>query len=167
MRFERRGFSGGGRRSFGGDRRFGRSDDRDRGSDLPKPVKVGEEYDVEISEVGSRGDGIARVKNFVVFVNGAKQGEKAKVKITEVRERFAIGEKVGEATGAVESASAEGSEETEETEEAPAKSETSEETETEAATEESESPKFQRHESIFPVDLSVNSLRIRAQSSIG
>ncbi len=68
-RFERRGF--GGRGGFGGGRRF--DDDR---SDEPKPVNVGEEYDVEISEVGSRGDGIARVKNFVVFVNGGKQGEK-------------------------------------------------------------------------------------------
>jgi predicted RNA-binding protein with TRAM domain len=62
---------------------------------MPKPVKVGEEYDVEISEVGSKGDGIARVKNFVVFVTGVKQGEKCKIKIKEVRNRFAIGEKVG------------------------------------------------------------------------
>ena len=82
-RFERR---GGFRRSFG-----------PRMDDIPKPVRVGEEYDVEISEVGTRGDGIARVKNFVVFVNGAKQGEKARIKIKEVRNRFAIGEKVGEA----------------------------------------------------------------------
>ena len=78
------------RRSFGGrGRSFGPSED------LPKPVNVGEEYDVEISEVGSRGDGIARVKNFVVFVNGTKQGEKLKIKIKDVRNRFAIGEKVG------------------------------------------------------------------------
>jgi predicted RNA-binding protein with TRAM domain len=83
-RFERRGFGGGRDRSFG------------PSADLPKPVNVGEEYDVEISEVGSRGDGIARVKNFVVFVNGAKQGEKLKIKIKDVRNRFAIGEKVGE-----------------------------------------------------------------------
>ena len=114
MRFERRGF--GGRRGFG-DR------DRDRGGfgrDIPKPVKVGEEYDIEISEVGSRGDGIARVKNFVVFVNGAKQGEKAKVKITEVRNRFAIAEKVGASSGTTEPAPAE---ESKETEEAPAETE--------------------------------------------
>jgi len=92
-RFERSGF--GGRGGFGR-----RRDDR---FDMPKPVNVGEEYDVEISEVGSRGDGIARVKNFVVFVNGAKQGEKIKIKIKEVMSRFAIGEKVGgEAAGATE-----------------------------------------------------------------
>lgn len=76
MRFERR--------SFG------------RRIDLPKPVKVGEEYDVEINEVGSKGDGIARIKNFVVFINGVKKGEKAHIRITEVRNRFAIGEKTGE-----------------------------------------------------------------------
>ncbi len=99
MRFERRGF--GGRRSFGGPR-------MDRDDNTPKPVKVGEEYDVEISEVGSRGDGIARVSNFVVFVNGAKQGEKAHVKITEVRNRFAIGEKVGEGQKKSESEAASG-----------------------------------------------------------
>jgi predicted RNA-binding protein with TRAM domain len=79
MRFERRGFGG---------KRFGSR------VDIPKPVKVGEEYDVEINEVGSKGDGIARVKNFVVFINGVKQGEKAHIKITDVRNRFAIGEKV-------------------------------------------------------------------------
>jgi predicted RNA-binding protein with TRAM domain len=78
MRFERR--------SFG------------RRIDLPKPIKVGEEYDVEINEVGSKGDGIARIKNFVVFVNGTKKGEKAHIRITEVRNRFAIGEKTSEAT---------------------------------------------------------------------
>ena len=102
MRFQRDsgrgGFGGGGGRSFGGGRRF----DHDRGferDDTPKPINVGEEYDVEITEVGSRGDGIARVKNFVVFVNEGKKGEKVKIKITEVRNRFAIGEKVGEASG--------------------------------------------------------------------
>lgn len=89
--FGGRRFGGGGGRGFGRGGGFGRSEM----SDEPKPVKVGEEYDVEISETGSRGDGIARVKNFVVFVNGAKQGEKTKIKITDVRDRFAIGEKAG------------------------------------------------------------------------
>lgn len=111
MRFERSGFGGRGR-GFGG-RSFGPRED------LPKPVNVGEEYDVEISEVGSRGDGIARVKNFVVFVNGVKQGDKVRIKIKEVRNRFAIGEKVGE--DAAEKASEEPLEET--TEESEEKSE--------------------------------------------
>lgn len=125
MRFERRGsssgsgsgfggssrgggrFGGGGGRRFGGGGGFGGGGRRfdDRGSDEPKPVKVGEEYDVEIAETGSRGDGIARINNFVVFVNGAKQGEKIKVKITDVRNRFALAEKVGADAATTEGAS--------------------------------------------------------------
>jgi predicted RNA-binding protein with TRAM domain len=92
MRFERRSFRGRGFRS-GGFR-----SDRFEDDNTPKPVNVGEEYDVEINEVGSKGDGIARVKNFVIFVSNGKKGEKAKVKIKEVRSRCAIAEKVGEAT---------------------------------------------------------------------
>ena len=72
MRFDRR----------RGGRGGGRFRDRRPRYDLPKPVKVGEEYDVEIKEVGSRGDGIARIKNFVIFVTGAKMNDKIKVKIT-------------------------------------------------------------------------------------
>lgn len=125
-RFERRGFRGGGR-SFGG----GRSGGFDRGYDVPKPIKEGEEYDIEINEVGSKGDGIARIKNFVVFVNGAKQGEKCRVKIKEVRNRFAFAEKVGEAPAAAESEAKEA------TEEEVADVEESEAEETEDAAEES------------------------------
>ena len=47
-----------------------------------------------VKEIGSKGDGVARIKNFVVFIPGAKKGEKARIKIKSVRERFAIGEKV-------------------------------------------------------------------------
>ena len=90
----------GGRRDFGGGRRFGGP--RFERSDEPKPIKVGEEYDVEIKETGSKGDGIARINNFVVFVNGTKLGEKAHIKITDVRDRFAIGEKTGAAEAKVE-----------------------------------------------------------------
>jgi len=114
-RFERRGggFRGGGR----GGGSWGRGEDRG-GYDMPKPVKVGEEYDVEISEVGSKGDGIARVKNFVVFVNGVKQGEKCKIKIKEVRNRFAIGEKTEGAASEETEAKTEDTEAEESTEEA-------------------------------------------------
>jgi len=130
-RFERRGGFRGGERF--GSRGFDRGYDRE--SNVPKPVKVGEEYDVEISEVGSRGDGIARVNNFVVFVNGAKQGEKTKIKIKEVRERFAIGEKVGEATTEVTEEVTEAVEETEETAE-PEEETTAEKVEEETVEEE-------------------------------
>lgn len=84
-------------RRFGGSR-FQRGERRGFGPrrEFEKPINVGETYDVEINELGSRGDGIARVKNFVVFVSNTKKGEKCKIKITQVARRFAIGEKVSE-----------------------------------------------------------------------
>jgi predicted RNA-binding protein with TRAM domain len=81
------GFGGGSRGGFGG---------HDRGgfSDKPKPVKVGEEYDVKISDVGAKGDGITKVENFIVFVPGAAKGEECRIRIKEVANKFAIAEKV-------------------------------------------------------------------------
>jgi predicted RNA-binding protein with TRAM domain len=70
------------------DRRFG------AGPNLPKPVKVGDELDVTIEATASRGDGIAKKDGFVIFVKDAKQGEKVKIRITEVRAKFANGEVV-------------------------------------------------------------------------
>ena len=93
MRRER--FGGGGR--GGGFRRGGGFQ-----SDRPKPVKIGEEYDVKITDTGTKGDGITKVENFIVFVHNAKKGEVCRIKIKEVAERFAIGEKVGEAASAPE-----------------------------------------------------------------
>lgn len=121
----------GGRRDFGG-RRFG-GPRFDRGSDEPKPIKVGEEYDVEIKETGSKGDGIARINNFVVFVNGVKLGEKARIKITDVRNRFGIGEKVG---GQSEAPASEAKEETEMSSEEEGESEEDQESEEEQSEEE-------------------------------
>ncbi|MCS7106181.1 MAG: TRAM domain-containing protein [Candidatus Aenigmarchaeota archaeon] len=95
----------------GGFKRFGQN------LNFPKPIKVGEEYDVEIKEVGSKGDGIARIKNFVVFVGNTKKGEKTRIRIKEVRNRFAIGEKISEAEIEEEVSEEEAEEEPEETEE--------------------------------------------------
>ena len=116
---------------------------RREGPSLPCPLKVGEEYDVEISEVGSRGDGIARVKNFVIFVADTKKGDKTRIKIKEVRNRFAVGEKVGEAGAAEEvteeAEAPEAEEKTEEsTEEAAEEVEEVTEEKTEESTEEAE-----------------------------
>ena len=59
---------------------------------LPKPVKVGDEVEVKVEAVASKGDGIAKKDGFVIFIKGAKEGETIKVKITDVKARFAIGE---------------------------------------------------------------------------
>ncbi|HXV38765.1 MAG TPA: TRAM domain-containing protein [Nitrosopumilaceae archaeon] len=94
---ENRGY--GGNRSYGGGRRFGSGrrfgGDR-RFDDRPKPVETGKEYDVSITEISRKGDGIARVDGFVIFVKGGQVGQNTKVKVTQVGGRFATAEVVGE-----------------------------------------------------------------------
>ena len=58
------------------------------------PVKAGQEIDVIIDDIGSRGDGITRIHGFLVFVPEAKVGERLKVKIVSVGRKFAIAEKI-------------------------------------------------------------------------
>jgi predicted RNA-binding protein with TRAM domain len=70
----------------------------------PKPVEVGKEYDVTISDVSRRGDGIAKIDGFVIFVAGAKQGQTVRIKVTQVSNRYASGQLVdgSQAAGASE-----------------------------------------------------------------
>ncbi len=49
---------------------------------------VGKEYDTTIITISETGDGIARIQGFVIFVVGAKAGERLKIKVTQVGERF-------------------------------------------------------------------------------
>lgn len=93
---------GGGRGGYGGrDNRFE--------SFKPKPVEVGKVYDVTISDISRRGDGIAKIDGFVIFVAGGKQGQSAKIKVTQVSNRYAMGTVVesGTASGASEISNAE------------------------------------------------------------
>ena len=48
------------------------------------PVREGEVHKVSISAVGGKGDGIARIKGFVLFVPNVKKGDYVKIKITKV-----------------------------------------------------------------------------------
>jgi predicted RNA-binding protein with TRAM domain len=57
-----------------------------------KPVELGKEYDVEVAELSRKGDGIARVQGFVVFVRGGKPGQRLRVRIASLGERFAVAE---------------------------------------------------------------------------
>ena len=86
----------GGGSQGGFERRGGRGGGRGGGmyanSGAPKPVKPGDEVEVTIEAVASKGDGIAKKDGFVIFIKGAAQGQTVKVRITEVKERFAVGE---------------------------------------------------------------------------
>jgi predicted RNA-binding protein with TRAM domain len=72
-------------RSYGG----GSSRGFNRGSPSPKPVEADKEYEVDITEISRQGDGIARVRGFVVFVQNGKVGNNIKVKVTQVGDRSA------------------------------------------------------------------------------
>jgi predicted RNA-binding protein with TRAM domain len=55
-----------------------------------KPVETGKEYTVDITDTGRGGDGIARIQGFIIFIKGAKVGDKnIKIKINSVGSRFA------------------------------------------------------------------------------
>jgi predicted RNA-binding protein with TRAM domain len=71
--------------------RFGSSMPR---YDVKKPVELDEEYEAKIEDISRRGDGIARIEGFVIFVPNTKQGDNVKFKITRVGNRFATGELV-------------------------------------------------------------------------
>ncbi len=60
----------------------------------PKPVKMGEEYEVDIKEVSQRGDGITRVEGFIVFVADTKMGDHVRIRITRISTKIAEAEKV-------------------------------------------------------------------------
>lgn len=58
------------------------------------PVNVGETYEVSINAVGEKGDGIARVKGFVLFVPNVKKGDNVKIRITKVLKNVGFAEVV-------------------------------------------------------------------------
>jgi predicted RNA-binding protein with TRAM domain len=57
---------------------------------FPKPVEAGKEYTVDIIAIGKSGDGMAKIRRFVIFVKNTKAGDKnIKIKIDSVGNRFA------------------------------------------------------------------------------
>ncbi|MCS7386601.1 MAG: TRAM domain-containing protein [archaeon GB-1867-005] len=68
------------RRSFGG----------------KKPVEVGQTYEVDITELSRRGEGLTRIQGFIIFVPGTKPGDHVKILITAVRSRYATARVVTE-----------------------------------------------------------------------
>jgi predicted RNA-binding protein with TRAM domain len=78
-------------RRFGSRRRFRPS----RPFFPAAPVKENQELEVVIDDIGSRGDGISKIQGFLIFVPRSKIGERVRVRIVSVGEKFAIAEKMG------------------------------------------------------------------------
>lgn len=58
------------------------------------PIWRGQQLEVVIDDIGSKGDGIARMHNYMIFVPGGKVGERVTVKIVSVGGKFAVAEKI-------------------------------------------------------------------------
>jgi predicted RNA-binding protein with TRAM domain len=57
----------------------------------PTPVKEGEIRELEIINIGEKGDGIARVEGFIIIVPETKRGKRYHVEITAIRGRVGFG----------------------------------------------------------------------------
>jgi 23S rRNA (uracil1939-C5)-methyltransferase len=55
------------------------------------PIKKNEEYIVEIIDNGFEGEGIAKINNYTIFVEGAIKGEKCKILILKITASHAFG----------------------------------------------------------------------------
>lgn len=99
------------------------------------PVNVGDELELKIEAVGEKGDGIAKIKGFVIFVPNTKKDETVKVRINKVLRKVGFGEVIGKA----ESSSKESEDNSEENyEEQHSEEETPEEDTSEESEEDSE-----------------------------
>jgi len=58
---------------------------------LTTGIRKGDVLDVTIDGIGKDGDGIAHVDGFVIFVKGAREGAKVKIKVTDVKPEFGFG----------------------------------------------------------------------------
>jgi predicted RNA-binding protein with TRAM domain len=61
-----------------------------KGSADATQLKVGKEYEVDITEIGRHGDGVARIQGCMVFVKGGHIREQTKIMITETGSRYAL-----------------------------------------------------------------------------
>ncbi len=92
----------------------------------PKPVESGKEYDVQVTEISRKGDGIARIQGFVIFVKDGKVGQNAKIRVTQVGNRFATAEIVDGSSASQETSSQSSEQQASSTESPEASSESTE-----------------------------------------
>lgn len=57
-------------------------------------IQKGQEFDVVIDELGHKGDGIAKLEGYTVFVKNTEVGESVKIKLIKVMDTVAFGERL-------------------------------------------------------------------------
>ncbi len=55
---------------------------KNRGKSAQYPMQVGDEFEVDIFDVAPNGEGVAKIKNYPVFIKNAKLNEHVKIRIT-------------------------------------------------------------------------------------
>ncbi|NLE25348.1 MAG: TRAM domain-containing protein, partial [Clostridiaceae bacterium] len=55
------------------------------------PVRKNEVYTMDITGMTHEGQGVGRINNFTVFVDGALEGEKVELKIIKVNKSYGVG----------------------------------------------------------------------------
>ncbi|WP_267641581.1 23S rRNA (uridine(2552)-2'-O)-methyltransferase [Haloarchaeobius amylolyticus] len=55
---------------------------------LTAPVREGDVLEVTIEDIGSEGDGIAKVEGYTLFVDGVEQGQTLDIEVTGLKPRF-------------------------------------------------------------------------------
>ena len=56
------------------------------------PVEVGDELEVNVTDIAPSGDGITRIRGYIIHVHGAKPKDRVKIKINRTGEKEATGE---------------------------------------------------------------------------
>jgi len=59
-----------------------------------RPVAEGGVYDVTITDIGERGDGIGKIEGLVIIVPDATPGETVRVRITRMERKVAFGRRI-------------------------------------------------------------------------
>jgi 23S rRNA (uridine2552-2'-O)-methyltransferase len=61
---------------------------------LTAPVREGDRLTVEVVDVGSEGDGVAKVDGFTLFVSGAEEGDTVEVRVDDVKSDYGFAQPV-------------------------------------------------------------------------
>lgn len=77
--------------------------------EITAPVSQGKTYNVRIEDIAQKGDGIARIEGYVIFVPNTRSGEEVTVKIERVLPKYAFASVVSSAPAESEDSSLEAS----------------------------------------------------------
>jgi len=61
---------------------------------LTAPVREGDQIEVTVEDIGSEGDGIAKVEGFTLFVSGVEKGDTLTVRVDDVKPNYGFAQPI-------------------------------------------------------------------------